>query len=50
MSRVDTAWLRMDNDVNLMMIVGVVAGALVLGAVLAAKRVFGKKREPAATP
>src|SRR5580765_5031580 len=23
MSRVDTAWLRMDNDVNLMMIVGV---------------------------
>ena len=32
------------------MIVGVVAGALVLGAVLAAKRVFGKKREPAATP
>ena len=32
------------------MIVGVVAGALVLGAVLAAKRVFGKKRESAATP
>ena len=23
MSRVDTAWLRMDNDVNLMMIVGI---------------------------
>jgi hypothetical protein len=23
MSRVDTSWLRMDNDVNLMMIVGV---------------------------
>ena len=23
MSRVDTAWLRMDNDVNLMMIIGV---------------------------
>ena len=23
MTRVDTAWLRMDNDVNLMMIVGV---------------------------
>ena len=23
MSRVDTAWLRMDNEVNLMMIVGV---------------------------
>ena len=23
LSRVDTAWLRMDNDVNLMMIVGV---------------------------
>lgn len=23
MSRVDSAWLRMDNDVNLMMIVGV---------------------------
>ena len=23
MSRVDTAWLRMNNDVNLMMIVGV---------------------------
>ena len=23
MSRVDNAWLRMDNDVNLMMIVGV---------------------------
>ena len=23
MSRVDTAWLRMDTDVNLMMIVGV---------------------------
>ena len=23
MSRVDTAWLRMDNDVNLMMIAGV---------------------------
>jgi uncharacterized protein len=32
------------------MIVGVVAGAVVLGAVLAAKRVFGEKREPAATP
>jgi diacylglycerol O-acyltransferase len=23
MSKVDTAWLRMDNDANLMMIVGV---------------------------
>ena len=32
------------------MIVGVVAGAVVLGGVLAAKRVFGKKAEPAATP
>ena len=35
MSRVDTAWLRMDNDVNLMMIVGVwmMAPALTLAAV-----------------
>ncbi len=35
MSRVDTAWLRMDNDVNLMMIVGVwmVTPALALEAV-----------------
>lgn len=35
MSRVDTAWLRMDNDVNLMMIVGVwlLEGALTLQAV-----------------
>ncbi len=34
MSRVDTAWLRMDNDVNLMMIVGVwlLTPALELGA------------------
>ena len=35
MSRVDTAWLRMDNDVNLMMIVGVwmMAPALTVEAV-----------------
>jgi WS/DGAT/MGAT family acyltransferase len=34
MSRVDTAWLRMDNDVNLMMIVGVwmLTPAITLGA------------------
>ena len=34
MSRVDTAWLRMDNDVNLMMIVGVwlLAPAITIGA------------------
>ena len=34
MSRVDTAWLRMDNDVNLMMIVGVwlLAPAITLAA------------------
>ena len=42
MSRVDTAWLRMDNDVNLMMIVGV--WLLQPGITLAAlrKRVEGK--------
>ena len=35
MSKVDTAWLRMDNDVNLMMIVGVwlLTPALSLAAV-----------------
>ena len=35
MSRVDTAWLRIDNDVNLMMIVGVwlLTPAITLGAV-----------------
>ncbi len=34
MSRVDTAWLRMDNDVNLMMIVGVwlLTPAITIGA------------------
>ena len=34
MSRVDTAWLRMDNDVNLMMIVGIwlLTPAITLGA------------------
>ena len=34
MSSVDTAWLRMDNDVNLMMIVGVwlLTPAITLGA------------------
>ena len=32
------------------MIVGVIAGAVVLGVVLAAKRVFAKKAAPAATP
>ena len=37
MSRVDTAWLRMDNDVNLMMIVGVwlLTPALELGTLRA---------------
>ena len=41
MSRVDTAWLRMDNDVNLMMIVGVwllASGDLVPGALPSASR------------
>ena len=35
MSRVDTAWLRMDNDVNLMLIVGVWLLDESLGAVRA---------------
>ena len=47
MSRVDTAWLRMDNDVNLMMIVGVVAGAVVLGVVELAKRLFARTKAAA---
>ena len=40
MSRVDTAWLRMDNDVNLMMIVGVwLLKPAVTRAALAQRRV-----------
>ena len=37
MPRVDTAWLRMDNDVNLMLIVGVwlLTPAITLGALRA---------------
>ena len=42
MSRVDTAWLRMDNDVNLMMIVGVWLLSPAIGYDALCKRVQDK--------
>ena len=42
MSRVDTAWLRMDNDVNLMMIVGVWLLQPGIGYEALAERITGK--------
>jgi WS/DGAT/MGAT family acyltransferase len=42
MSRVDTAWLRMDNDVNLMMIVGVWLLQPALGCDALAQRITDK--------
>ena len=51
MSRVDTAWLRMDNDVNLMMIVGVwlLQPAIALrGAVRARRRQAAEVRRASA--
>ena len=42
MSRVDTAWLRMDNDVNLMMIVGVWLVAPAVGYAALCERISDK--------